>query len=954
MRLLILTAYFVLLTESIIGQKIIHDGRNYYFKNKIIVKFNQDDYNLNNRILTKLSQSEKLGITGSKPMFKKPSKSNSILKNIYVVTTNGKKSPKLVASKFSKQKKIKWAEPYYLNQIVFTPNDPKYLDSTTNQKKMLGLIKAEQAWDINKGSSKIIIGIVDTGIDWDHPDLANHIWINEDEIPDNGIDDDNNGYIDDYRGWDFGGLDGTPDNNPMEDRPDHGTLLAGLASAVTNNDVGIASIGFNSTVMAVKTSQNDVRTNAGTALISFGYEGVVYAVDNGANIINCSWGSFSYSSFAQSVIDYAVSKGVLVVAAAGNNNSQDSFYPASYNGVLSVGASDYSDNKAGFSNYGIHIDVIAPGVGIYSTWQNDTYSTASGTSMSSPIVAGLAALVKNEFPNYSPLQIGEQIRSNADNIDGINQSYQYLLGAGRINAFKALSNKNSKSLRLTNVKYFDRGDGDGIIESGEEIEIEVGFTNYLAPLSNLQLNLVNNSSFVSVINGNYSAGSMSTLQTKNNSGGKFRIKINQNAPDNIDVNLRVDITDGTYNDFQWITFNVNPTYVVQNVNNVSLTITSNGSLGFNDFPNNQQGGGLTYKDGPNLLYEGALIYGTSAQTINDAARNTDASGKDEDFFVIKPVSLNTPGNEADQQSFAVFNDSNATNRLGIKTKQSSFSFSDAANENFVILRYRMINTTANTINNFYAGIFFDLDIDENDWDGDVVKFDTTNNFGYAFDQDGNPVNTNIGFALLSNGPTNFYAMDQDGNNGGVVSWDGLTDDEKWSIISSGLSFPEAGPSDISLVISGGPYTINSSDSIDIAFVVAEADNYSNLKQAIIQSRNKYTGLPSDVNNNFKQIPAEFKLEQNYPNPFNPTTTIQYSISTPLNPPFARRGNTKGIFVSLKVFDILGREVAVLVNKRQLPGKYSVTFNASSLPSGVYFYSIQVGSFHKTEKSVLLK
>jgi len=443
--------------------------------------------------LDQINKSERLGIKETRKIFNNILSSNTKLSNIYTISYTATKNPKVIAAKLNKMKNIEWAEPYYLNWLVFTPNDPKYLDSTTNQQRLFNLIKAEQAWDINNGSSDVVIGIVDTGVDWDHPDIASHIWINSDEIPDNGIDDDNNGYIDDDKGWDFGGLAGSPDNNPMEDRPDHGTLVAGLASAVTNNNIGIASIGFNSTIMAVKTSQDNVRSDVGTALISYGYQGIVYAVDNGAKIINCSWGSFSYSSFAQSVIDYAISKGALIVAAAGNNNSKDAFYPASYNGVLSVAASNYVDNKADFSNYGIYIDVVAPGVGIYSTWQNDTYSIASGTSMSSPIVAGLAALVASEFPQYNPLQIGEQIRSNTDNIDAINPGFEYKLGSGRVNAFSSLNNKNAKSLRLTNVKFVDISDGDGIIESGEIIDIEIQFTNYLSALSNLQLNLVNTS-----------------------------------------------------------------------------------------------------------------------------------------------------------------------------------------------------------------------------------------------------------------------------------------------------------------------------------------------------------------------------------------------------------------------------------------------------------------------------
>ncbi len=154
-------------------------------------------------------------------------------------------------------------------------------------------------------------------------------------------------------------------------------------------------------LMAVKTAQDNIRSEAGTALVAFGYEGIVYAADNGAKIINCSWGSNNFSNAAQAVIDYAISKGALVVAAAGNDNSDDGFYPANYNGVLSVAGTDISDIKASWSlTTELKVDVCAPGVDVYSTWQDEFscfYISANGTSLSSPIVAGLAALVANQF-----------------------------------------------------------------------------------------------------------------------------------------------------------------------------------------------------------------------------------------------------------------------------------------------------------------------------------------------------------------------------------------------------------------------------------------------------------------------------------------------------------------------------------------------------------------------------
>ncbi|MCK5590717.1 MAG: S8 family serine peptidase, partial [Candidatus Pacebacteria bacterium] len=346
-------------------------------------------------------------------------------------------------------------------------------------------VQAEQAWDISTGNSNIIIAIVDTGVDWEHPDLAAHIWENDDPI--NGVDDDGNGFIDDLRGWDFGGLDGTPDNDPMEDNPTHGTHVAGIASAVTNNSEGVAGLGFNCTIMPVKTSQHDI----GDRLIAYGYEGILYAIDNGADIINCSWGGFGFSRANQEVINYAVENGVVMICAAGNDGLDEIIYPANYDGVLSVGFTGPTDNKAFTSNYGVNLDVMAPGEGILSTWQSLTspYISINGSSMASPLAAGLAGLVIDHFPQFNPLQVIEQIRINADNIDALNPGFDEMLGSGRINAFKALNNSNSKSVRITNYRFVDEGDGDGIIESGEDVSIKLDFVNYLSPTASLSIDL---------------------------------------------------------------------------------------------------------------------------------------------------------------------------------------------------------------------------------------------------------------------------------------------------------------------------------------------------------------------------------------------------------------------------------------------------------------------------------
>jgi subtilisin family serine protease len=449
----------IFIASTIVANTIVIEKNGLkYFSDIVVVKFKTLHPVLNESVM-KTSVTKKFESYGVSDMTnhfspKDENQANGLSK-IYRLKLTSPFDPIYVASKLSKNTEIEWAEPLYLRKITHTPNDPK-LTSQYGLTK----VQAEAAWDISKGNSNIIVAIVDSGVDWAHEDLSANIWQNDDPI--NGVDDDQNGFIDDIRGWDFGGLNGTPDNNPREDSPTHGTHVAGIAAASTNNGVGIAGLGYNLTIMPVKTSRNDL----GDDIIAYGYEGIIYAADNGAKIINCSWGGFGYSNAEQEAIDYAVNKGCVLVCAAGNDGISEVIYPAAYNGVLSVGNTNQNDAKSASSNYGKDLDVCAPGSGIYATWQeaSSPYISISGTSMASPLVAGLAGLVVDKFPNYTPLQIIEQIRVNADNIDNLNTSYANLLGSGRINAFKALSNTDVKSVRILSSEFLETDNADGVLE----------------------------------------------------------------------------------------------------------------------------------------------------------------------------------------------------------------------------------------------------------------------------------------------------------------------------------------------------------------------------------------------------------------------------------------------------------------------------------------------------------
>ncbi|BDQ03348.1 S8 family serine peptidase [Ignavibacterium sp.] len=888
-----------------------------------------------------LSESLKsLNISEAKLIFPEKLKENSSLSRIVMIKYESEVDPFYISSKISGFNEVEWAEPKFVYELDYVPDDPSYASQYALSK-----ISAALAWDINNGDTSVVIGIVDTGVDWDHPDLAANIYRNWSEIPNNGIDDDNNGYVDDIRGWDFGGLSGTPDNDPMEDQPDHGTHVAGISSAVTDNGIGVASIGFKCKLMPVKTSRNDQRGSNGPYIV-YGYEGIVYATDNGAKVINCSWGGSGFSMFGQETINYALSQGSLVVAAAGNSNSSGSHYPSSYKGVLSVASTTSTDTKSSFSNFGYSIDVSAPGSSIFNTWQNDTYATLSGTSMASPLTAGLAALVFSQFPSYNAEQVGEQIRVNCDNIDNLNPSFQYQLGFGRINAFNALNNINSISVRAIDVAFSDEapgGDGDGIFEGGEIISVAINFKNYLNPTSNLSIQLESRNSYSNVLNGNFNAGTVGTLNEFNNYSSKFTFSISNSVPQNAKLNFLLKFSDGSYSDFQWIETIGNPTYATQSVNDVALTITSKGAFAFNDYPDNLQGSGFKYLGGSNQLFEGALILGTSSTKISDAARGSNQGIQNDDFAVVQPFILNVPGNIADAEGSAIMNDNNAgATKIGITAKLKSYSYSSSPNNNFIILVYTLINNSGTAITNLYSGLFFDWDMIDGSGAGDRTEWDNTLNYGFVRNTTGGPTNYN-GVALLSGTNYGFYAIKNDGGDGGFQIYDGFDDAEKWQAISSGIGKATAGPGDVSNVTSAGPFTINPGDSVKVAFAILAADDKSMLDAAVNQARIKYQEIiVLDVEDN-NSLPTEFSLQQNYPNPFNPSTTIEYVIP-----------NGVRNLVTLKVYDLLGSEVTTLVNEEKSAGIYKVDFDASELTSGIYFYKLQAGSFSQSRKMILLK
>ncbi|MCS6904559.1 MAG: S8 family serine peptidase [Bacteroidia bacterium] len=328
---------------------------------------------------------------------------------------------------------IEHVEYYEWHQIFTLPNDIRV------SQWYLSKVRAVEAWQISLGSPKVLLAMVDDAVYLEHEDLKESIYINPREIPNNGVDDDNNGYIDDVNGWDVADNDNDP-NPPANANANffsHGTHCAGIAAARTNNGLGIASLGGNVTILPVKAS---ISSGNGRT-IQAAYQGVEYAALMGAKVISCSWGSSRYSQFAQDLVSYVASQGITILAAAGNSSTNAPHYPAAYEDVIAVAASNSQDKLASFSNYGKWVDVVAPGERIISSVAGNpsNYAYYDGTSMATPLVAGLCAQMYSVNPYLTNRQLLECLKATAVSIDHLHPDKAGELGAGRIDAAAALA-----------------------------------------------------------------------------------------------------------------------------------------------------------------------------------------------------------------------------------------------------------------------------------------------------------------------------------------------------------------------------------------------------------------------------------------------------------------------------------------------------------------------------------
>ena len=422
--------------------------------------------------------SRKLGAVSVSPVFSPmtPAGQHPRLRRNYLIRFPAEWALEPLQRRYARHPSVEAVEMNRLNRPCagIVPNDPNY-----GEQWNLALMNMPQAWDIEQGNPEVTVAVVDGGVDMQHPEFRSQLWRNVGEVPGNGVDDDGNGYVDDLNGWDFSDAPTLPSNgdstvrdNEPEDERGHGTQVSGIIGAAANNGIGIAGIAWRCRLMPLRA---DFKYGGGGYLQNDDVAAaIVYAADNGAQVINMSWGDTVNAFLIEDAVAYAYARGCVMVAAAGNKGTVGSWYPAGLKTVISVAWLTKERQLNGDSNFGATIDIAAPGDEILSTDLNGAYLHVSGTSIAAAHVSGVAALVKAANPDYTNAEVQETLIRTADPLFISN-----LVGAGSLNAYAALTAPTALIVQINTTRMFSQG------AEASNIEIEIfgsaggdGFTEY--------------------------------------------------------------------------------------------------------------------------------------------------------------------------------------------------------------------------------------------------------------------------------------------------------------------------------------------------------------------------------------------------------------------------------------------------------------------------------------------
>lgn len=842
---------------------------------------------------------------------------------IMVVKYEADADPQYVARKLLSLPDVQVAEPLSRHHLLEMPNDP-----SVGLQYHLPLIKAIDAWDVLPPNKTIVVGIVDTGIDTAHVDLGANVWRNSGEMGldanqqdkrYNNLDDDGNGFADDWYGWDFLGADGTPDNEPLPGNP-HGTHVGGIVAAIINNAIGVAGVGKNIRVMPVKIGYDDQFSST----VGRSADGILYAASMGASIINCSFGSGSPSFADVTVIEEATTLGSLIVAAAGNDGVNMAFYPAAYPQVLSVTATDERDELTYFSNLHSSVDVCAPGLTIYSTVPGDRYDYLNGTSMASPVAAAVAAMVRLRFPDYSPDETRAVVMSTCDNIDSLNRIFMGLYGIGRVNALKAVSESTPRWVSVINSTFTD-ADGDGFFEPNERLRLSLDIRNELEPLSQCVVHVTPAPAAFqpeiitdSIVVGPLAHGQTVTLAED------LLIDLPSDIPFNGELRLMVTITDSSqFVSRQMITAVVNPTYRTIDVNYLATTVNSMGNIGYNDYPSNIQGVGLSYKGGQSLLFEGALMVGVQPRDLPNVARGAQTDIKDTSFHPLRIAEIRTDSIPNGSRIVTSYSDVYDPWSIGLSITQNVYAMTADSLKRTLLITLDVANRVDTVIRDLFVSQFYDFDIGPSG-SNNGCAWDRTRGIG-LIQNTTRPDLPSVGVAMISPLPMNFFALDNDGDVSSPSIYDHFLRAEKWMTMSGGIRRANSRITDVSTIIGAGPFSLAPGESKQVCFVIAVGEDYTMLSKDIASARAaaELMGLNAAP---YREIPMEDKITYIEGSPLLGPGSHAISFAVGQASP-----------VTIDVIDLFGNPITTVVDNESFQvGTHTRTMNLPNIAQGTYF------------------
>lgn len=832
-----------------------------------------------------------------------------------------------------------------IHAVSATPNDGNYSSQWHLNQSNDHDIDAPEAWDVETGDESVIVAILDTGVRYFHKDLGGanasydtptnvdgNMWVNwAEKNGTDGVDDDNNGYVDDWIGWDFvdgvtpyQGEDGsTPDNDPR-DFNGHGTHCAGNVSAINNNGYATAAPSGGWGTGSLTADGNGVKTMAmrigysgryfifevGYVRMDFAAEALYYAADNGAKIASCSWGSSDTGGLGDA-IDYFLASGGLIFKAAGNDGNENTDYMTARSDIISVAATDQNDVKSSFSSYGSWVDISAPGTAIYSLYhdhndpENDYVAALDGTSMATPLAASVAGLIWSKNPGWSASDVEQHLYDTADDIYGLsgNSSYQNKLGAGRINAFAAVQGGGGTPAP---VAAFSGSPTSGCAP------LTVTFTDQ-------------STGDITSWSWDFGDGSTSTLQNPSHeytAPGTYTVALTVTGPGGSDTETKTDyISVSTVPTAQ---FSGTPTTGTAPLT-VSFTDESTGSptswsWDFGD-------GGTSTQQNPSYEYASAGTY-----TVTLTATNSCGSDIEEkvDYITVEEPTCDPP--------VAAFTGSPTTG-----TAPLTVSFADQSSNSPTSWSWDFGDGGTSTQENpsytyDTAGIYTVALTATNSCGSDTetktdyitVSEPSTENALHVGDIEV----TKSSFWRWTQATARVRVLDQNGN-----PVESATVEGEWSGSASGTASFQTGSdgwgeTTTSWVRGGDVYTFCVTNLSKSGYVYDSDANVATCASSDGSTSQVLTSISPDEMKKLEEQTGE-KLVYSTPNPFNPSTQINFLLPEASN-------------VTLEIYNILGERINTLYDQRLEAGVHTARWNATdnygrAVSSGTYFYVLKVNA-----------